>query len=129
MVELCFNLWYFVTADQTLEALAARLYLLDGSDEEKASVLSGLSNHDFRLATKQPIPVAVQDYYGGVVPYSAIQQLGVEEVYREVFAELAATVPPEMEFPEEKVFFATPLFDFGEGYVPAMIGDGFIKNR
>ena len=29
---------------------------------------------------------------------------------------------------DEKLFFATPLFDFGYGFAPAEIGDGFIRS-
>jgi hypothetical protein len=38
-------------------------------------------------------------------------------------------VPKGHILPEQNLFNAIPLFDFGEGFVPAQIGDGFIRER
>jgi hypothetical protein len=54
MPELCFNLWYYLDAQQQICAIAARAYLLSGSDEEKAVVLRALSDHEYRTM----VPIA-----------------------------------------------------------------------
>ncbi len=54
MPELCFNLWYYLDVQQQICAIAARAYLLAGSDEEKAVALRALSDHEYRTL----VPVA-----------------------------------------------------------------------
>lgn len=123
MTELCFNLWYYLTAQQTISGLSARAYLLDGDDEDKARVLSSLSRHDFKVVPVYSLPAGIIQHYG------IIQQLGVEAVFKDVFEKIKGGLPRSVAFPDDKLYYATPLFDFGEGFVPAEIGDGFIKHR
>ncbi len=120
MKELCFNLWYYLDITKMIVAVAARAYFLDGSDEEKAAVLLDLSREDYRVVPHVLIKA---------VHYSALKQFGVEEMFKDEFERIRREMPQEIPFPEEKLFYATPLFDFGDGFVPAEIGDGFIKER
>lgn len=130
MTELCFNLWYFLTPDQTISAIAARAYLLDGSEEEMAEVLRALSESEFRLVPSRPLSVKItRRYQKGAVPYWALADLGVEAIYEDLFLEIRRALPSAVPFPEDKLFFATPLYDFGEGFTPAEIGDGYIRER
>ena len=92
MPELCFNLWYYLTPQQAISAIAAREYLLDGEDAEKAAALLRLSVLDFRLLPPRPVPAAVtRQYPGGLVPYHALSALGVEVVYADVFRDIQRT--------------------------------------
>ena len=127
--EVCFNLWYFLRPDQSIYLLAARAYVLDGTDESKAQTLRALSATDWKLALSWPVSDSVQARFPGDVPYWALKQFGVEALYAELFEQLQNDLPTHIPFPDDKLYFATPLFDFGEGYVPAEIGDGFIRNR
>jgi len=129
MTELCFNIWYYLKPNQTISLLAAKAYILDGSVEEKADMLRSLSRHDYRTVPAYELPAAVQNLNTNGVPYGALKDLGVEVIFRDVFAAIACTLPTEVPFPDDKLFYATPLFDFGEGFVPAEIGDGFIRDR
>ena len=129
MDEICFNLWYYLDKDQSITSIAARQYFIRGDDQEKANVLEALSYNDFKLVPKKMLPHALLHEYRGRVHYSALQDRGVEEVYKEVFDELRTTLPSGTSFPEDKLFFATPLFNFGDGYVAAEIGDGFIRSK
>jgi hypothetical protein len=129
VTELCFNLWYYLASDQTIRALSARAYLLSGDEKEKGQVLAGLSTDDWRLVPAQPVPEEVRNGFGGEVPYWALKRLGVEAVFVEEFRRLRRELPVEVVFPDEKLYFATPLFDFGEGFTPAEIGDGYIRSR
>ena len=119
MKELCFNLWYYLD-HQSIVAVAARAYLLNGNDEEKAKVLMKLSQEDYLL-----VPRTRRD----CVHYSVIQRIGVEEMFKDEFERIRREIPKGVCFPEDKLFYATPLFDFGEGFVPAEIGNGFIRSR
>lgn len=129
MNEICFNLWYYLDKDQLITAIAARQYFIGGEDQEKANVLEALSYNDFKLVPRKALPRALVREYGGHVPYFALKDRGVEEIYKEVFDELQTSIPPGISFPDDKLFLATPLFDFGDGYVPAEIGDGFIRGK
>lgn len=120
MKELCFNLWYYLDIQERIVAVAARAYLLDGSDEEKGAVLLRLSREDYQIISHAPIEA---------VHYSELQRVGVEEIFKDEFERIRREMPKEIPFPEQKLFYATPLFDFGDGFIPAEIGDGFIRER
>ena len=106
MKELCFNLWYYLDLQQRIVTIAARAYFLDGSEEEKAAVLLKLSREDYRVVPHVRIDA---------VHYSELQQFGVEEMFKGEF-ERIREMPKEIPFPEQKLFYATPLFDFGDGF-------------
>lgn len=130
MAELCFNLWYYLTPQQTISGISARAYMLDGSEDEIGEMLTSLSEWDFLAVPVRQLPTAVERHFRGRgVPYSALVELGVEAVFEGLFAEIRGAVHPSVPFPEDKLFFATPLYDFGEGFRPAQIGDGVIRSR
>lgn len=122
MTELCFNLWYYLDTKQNLVNLAAKAYMLEGTDEAKAAVLEKLSSTDYQTAHKHSPPS--QEMH-----YSKLQLLGIDTVFDEVFNQLRNAAPYDVSFPEDKLYFATPMFDFGQGFVPAKIGNGFIGER
>ena len=130
MSELCFNLWYYLTPHQTLSGIAAREYLLDGSETEIAEVLVALSEDEFRLVPMRPVSEAIsRRFAGGAVPYRALVDFGVDTVFEEVFRDIRVALPSSIPFPEDKLFYATPLYDFGEGFAPAEIENGHIRSR
>ncbi len=118
--ELCFNLWYFLNANQQITAVTAQVYSLEGSDEEKAAVLEQVSRSDHETVPRLEIEP---------VHYSMLAEKGVEVIFRRVFELISDALPDDVQLPEEKLYFATPMYDFGEGFVPAHIGDGFLKER
>ncbi len=123
MSELCFNLWYYLNKQQCITAIAARAYLLDGDEERMGAALMALSRHEYRTLQASPPP------QGAALHYSELKRLGVEAVFKQEFERIRRALPSGIAFPEEKFFLATPLFDFGEGFVPAEIGNGFITER
>jgi len=129
VVELCFNLWYYINKAQVINLISARAYLLAGSDEDKSVLLSSLSEHEYKLAIAEPPPLRLGEITGGGIHYSLLAEIGVEPIYENVFLRLQKSIPGAISFPEEKLFYATPLYDFGEGFVPAYVSDGFIKTR
>jgi hypothetical protein len=129
MNELCFNLWYYLAENQTITHVAARCYMLGGTDDEKGRVLKALSEHDFQLVPRHPPPKSLTKLTGRNIHYSAINNFGIEEIYAEVFRRIEKQMPDGISFPTEKLSFATPLYDFGDGYVATEIGDGFIRTR
>ena len=129
MSELCFCVWYYLTASQTIAGLSVRAYVLEGNEDEKALVLRSLSTQDYKLCQSSGLPASLTRRYPQGVPYSVIRDLGVEQVFAGEFSRIAESLPLGMELPEDKLFFAIPLFDFGSGYVPAEIGDGYIRER
>lgn len=120
MKEVCVNLWYWLDRRQNIEATAAKAYLLDGGDEEKGAALLRASGEDYRSVPRTDIRP---------VHYSTLGQIGVERFFAAEFKRIQKELPRGLSLPEEKLFWATPLYDFGEGYVPAEIGDGFIRSR
>lgn len=119
--EVCFNLWYWLNERQQIVAIAAKGYILDGSEDQKGKALLERSGEDYRqvaaLALEEPIH------------YSELQERGVEEVYAPEFERIRLGLPAKVPFPEDKLFWATALYDFGQGYVPVVIGDGYIGER
>jgi len=120
MKEICFNLWYYLDSQQNITAIAAKAYLLEGDDERKGRSLHASSANDYRSVTPHIITP---------IHYSMLEQRGVDEVFAPEFQRIEGELPRGVALPEDKLYYATPLFDFGKGYVPAEIGDGFIKDR
>ncbi len=120
MKEICFNLWYYLGPWQNITAIAAKAYLLEGNDEQKGRSLHETSGRDYRSV----IPHKIRPLH-----YSMLKQLGVEVVFAPEFERIYRELPKGTVLPDDKLYYATPLFDFGKGYVPAEIGDGFITER
>lgn len=120
MKEHCVNLWYWLDHQQNIVAIAAKAYLLDGTDEQKGAALLLASGEDYRSVPRTEIKP---------VHHSALEEYSVEEFFVSEFERLQRALPKGQLLPEEKLYWATPLFDFGEGFVPAEIGDGFVKDR
>jgi len=123
MSEICFNLWYYLNNQQRIPAVVARAYMLEGSEAHMEETLVALSRHDYKLAHASPPP------QGADVHYSELKRLGVEAVFATECQRIRQALPKNVAFPEDKFFHATPLFDFGQGFVPAEIGNGFIRER
>jgi hypothetical protein len=118
--ETCFNLWYYLDEQQNITAIAANAYLLKGSDEQKGLTLSERSEVDYCTIAKRAITP---------LHYSMLPRIGVEEVFFPEFERIRKESPNGMKFSTDKLYCSTPLYDFGEGFEPAEIGDGFIKQR
>ena len=129
MTELCFNIWYYLNKNQTIKAISARGYFLEGPDENKSAILAVLSKHEYKIVHTWPVPELLRRNYGEAFHYTLVHELGVEEVYKEIFSEIQKSLPKNIILPEDKLFYATPLYDFGKGFVPAVIGNGFIRER
>ena len=86
-------------------------------------MLRVLSKYDYRLVQANRFPQE------NTLHYLEIKRLGIEEIFKDEFERIRRSLPQEVQFPEDKLFYATPLFDFGQGFVPAEIGDGFIRER
>ena len=129
MTELCFNIWYYIDKDQNIIAISAREYMLGGDDDSKASILKQLSMFDYKTVDAVQLPASLQKQFSGGVNYSIIRQIGVEEVFKELFEGIRHSTADGISFPEDKLFFATPLFDLGNGFIPIEIGDGYIRER
>jgi hypothetical protein len=113
-------LWYFLNANQQITAVSAQVYFFVGSDEEKGAALERASCSDHETVPKLEIEP---------VHYSKLAEQGVEDFFRPVFKLISRALPDDVQLPEEKLYFATPMYDFGQGFVPARIGDGFITER
>jgi hypothetical protein len=119
MTELCFCLWYYLDDKQNIVAISAKAHLLEGTDEEKSSALLTRSDEFTSVPRREVAPVH----------FSALSQIGVEDFFAPEFDRIQSAIGHGTAIPEEKLFFATPLFDFGHGFVPVEIGTGFIRER
>ncbi len=55
--EICLNIWIVISEETGMvKSLGGRMYYLDGTDEQKTSVLKFLAESDFAMAFKMPIP-------------------------------------------------------------------------
>lgn len=95
--------------------------MLGGDEDAKGTLLAELSACEYLLVPAQHLAEPIH--------YSELQRRGIEVVFGSEFERIRRSLPKGITFPEDKLFWATPLFDFGQGYVPALIGDGFIKER
>jgi hypothetical protein len=118
--ELCVNLWYWLDRQHNITAIAGKAYLLSGSDKEKGAALLRASGEDYHSVPRTEIEP---------VHYSTLGSVGIEMFFASEFERLQRALPKGQSLPEEKLFWATPLYDFGEGFAPAEIGDGFIRSR
>src|SRR5262245_17173802 len=108
MKELCFNLWYWLDKRQHIIAIAAKGYVLDGSDDTKAAVLAKLSNLEYSNIPAFALPKSIY--------YTELKRRGVESVFAPEFDRIRKNCPEDLPFPNEKLFYATPLYDFGQGH-------------
>lgn len=121
MREICFNLWYWLDARQRIFAIAATGYELDGEESDKCAVLLERSATEYESIAATALMEPIH--------YSELKRRGIESVYREELERIREGLGSDLPFPDDKLFCATPLYDFGQGYVPAAIGDGFIAER
>lgn len=63
--EVVLNLWAYADKDGYIMRLAARAYAMDGTDEQKLSLLHLLSATDFLSACWAPVPTNFKQYYAG----------------------------------------------------------------
>lgn len=112
--EICFNLWYYLDKQQNIVAIAAKEHLLKGSEDQKAAALLCLSG-DFKSVPQCKV---------SPVHCLLLGQIGIEDFFAPEFERIQRRLPKGSVVPEERLFFATPLFDFGQGFVPAEI-DGY----
>ena len=127
--ELCFCFWYYLSGQRNLVGLSARGYYLSGDDDQKGQLLSRLASSDHRTQNISHVPPRLLRLFPDGVPYETVMEFGIEEVFAELIVNIAGRMPPGLPVPEEKLFYAQPMFDFGHGYIPCEIGDGFVRGR
>ncbi len=132
--EVIINLWYYIDeAQQIIISLAGRAYIVQGTDEEKTTLLQKLAVTDYPLAIRRLVPDRyVSDYAGKMRPGIAhISELDnpatqlFEEVYLAIEEDMAKMTdahglpPDDYKIPENPLFVMTALYqdDYGEIHV------------
>ena len=92
-------------------------------------MLRFLSQHDYKTVPIYDLPADMMKQYPHGMPYGLLKDLGVDLIFENIFKEATRNLHKDVISPDDKLFSATPLFDLGEGFSPAEIGDGFIRNR
>jgi hypothetical protein len=87
--ELCVNIWIVISQDSGIvKSLGGRLYCLDGTDEQKTIVLKALSNSDFVMAFKMPIPDNYVVHYGDDIIKGAVIPSELEDMSSPIYEDL-----------------------------------------
>lgn len=141
MIELIANLWAIYDAESGyVYALSGKAYTVDGSDEEKLTILKSLARTDYKTAKRLQVPsrFGVQFSDGTVkanVTYlNAIADPNAE-LFAEVFKSLERDLPPvlcwergelverKQCFPESPLTVVTALYEDEQGNITPIATD------
>ena len=114
--EIGINLWYVIDADNFIFLLKAKMYLVEGSEEEKLNFLQGRSLLDFEVAKDY----LIQPHFNNVVDrvmYLAIPKdiqinMGDDiELFIEIMEEMNKEISAlsQFEIPKQPLVCITPL--------------------
>ena len=114
--EIGINLWYVTDADNFIFLLKAKMYLVEGSEEEKLNFLEGRSHLDFEVAKDY----LIQPHFHNVVDrvmYLAIPKdiqinMGDDiELFIEIMEEMNKEISglSQYEIPKQPLVCITPL--------------------
>lgn len=136
--ELCLNRWYFVDDSGVVLRIAAKVYALSGSEEDKLAILHKLSAADHLTATMHMVPsdfilsVDGQDFIGAI-PASAIHDC-IDKVFEPLLVQLQKALPQPLhsiddnyqsfalQIPDDYLCVTTAVYERQDGELVAMIG-------
>ena len=135
--EICLNTWFFVDDTGMVIRLAAKAYALNGTDDERLSVLKSLAGTDHLSATHGRVPsryateVEGQEMPGSV-PATAIQADPLP-VFDDLFTEIEKSQPQlyraanheyqsfTMKLVEPFLWFLTSVYESPDGQLIARV--------
>jgi len=135
--ELCVNTWYYLDHFRVVMRLAAKVYALRGSDEEKLTELRRLAATDHLTATMGQVP----KNFTLVLSDGQLQGAVTEEhmktdptsVFEELFSQIEKDLPDlivsvndqyqrqPMKLPDPLLWVCTPVFETQNGSLLAMV--------
>lgn len=135
--ELCMNAWYFTDHLRVVMRLAAKVYALRGTDEEKLAELQRLAATDHITATVGKVPprytlVLPDGQLEGAVTHEQMKQDPIT-VFEELFTviendlpDLIVSVDDEyqrrpMKLPEPLLWVCTPVYESQDGTLLAQV--------
>ena len=92
-----------------------------GKNEDQCAALLTLSDQEYQL-----VPAIA---FGEPIHYSELKRRGIEAIYGDEFERIRQELRTHLPLPADKLIYVTPLYDFGYGHVPAVIGEGFVTER
>ncbi len=130
--ELCLNIWIVVNQETGfVKSLGARMYCLEGTDEQKTAALKFMAGSDFALATKMQIPDNHVVHHGDEVIEGAVPPAELEDMSSPIYEELYSFMEKQKDnqlafegfdcflgerIPDNPLYVVTPLVEneFGE---------------
>ena len=132
--EVVLNLWAYVDEGGYILRLAGKFYVLEGTDQQKLSVLRQLSGSDFLSAQWRPVPQNFGmtnpdgEEMHGVAHASMLPDQNTHPIlFGPLMDELAKAIPPQMrrlngefhqfklELPEAPLCVTTQIMEFEDG--------------
>lgn len=132
--EVVLNLWAYVDEGGYIQRVAGKFYVLEGSDQQKLSLLRHLSGSDFLSAIWQPVPknFRITNPYGeeleGVAHVSMLPDPNTHpSLFGPLMDELAKQIPKQLrsvngdfkqfklELPEAPLCVTTQILEFEDG--------------
>lgn len=136
--EFCLNLWYHVHDSGYVFHIAAKVYSLVGTDEQKLAALHTLAQTDYRAATAGPVPEVFIAYNAngeairGAVDTKMLH-IATMKVFGELIDSLEQQLPPlilwnggeyktvQQKLPGEPLFVLTGVTESKRGVLTANV--------
>lgn len=135
--ELCINAWYFVDESGIVMRLAAKLYALRGTDQEKLQVLRNLAATEHITAKMGKVPSNFKVVMSDGALEGAVTQAHVQSdpvpIFNQLFSEIEEELPDlivsvnneyqvnRMQLKEPLLWVCTPVLESEDGRLLAQV--------
>ena len=114
--EIIANLWYIINDLGFITEVRGRMYISDGSDEDKLKFLHQFTHTDFMISETYLLPenlkTTINDEAFNIIHYTDMKLLGGEGIlFKDLFEEMEDSLPLKsiLKFPKEPLTVVTPL--------------------
>lgn len=133
--EIIFNFWYVMDKKGYIYELRARMYITDGTDQEKTAFLKKFAKRDYIIAEEFLLPEKYataffdtdQDIKIPLVHYNDAKNIiGFENLFEEIYAYFEEQLPADSEYkiPKDQLRVITPIrTDLDDRLIPITSDD------
>ncbi len=114
--EIIINLWYVMNEVGFIYEVRGRMYIVEGSDENKLKYLHQYTHTDFMISPSYTLPKSIKTNIGdetyNIVHYNDMKLSGGESIlFEDLFNEMEKSIPSDtlLKFPENPLTVITPL--------------------
>ena len=114
--EIIVNLWYVMSEIGFIYEVRGRMYIVEGSDEDKLRYLHQYTHTDFMISPSHSLPKTVKTIIGeethNIIHYKDMKFSGGEGIlFGDLFNEMEKSIPSGsiLKFPADPLTVITPL--------------------